>query len=145
MREIRAALRRAPARKAYYPGSDSRVAGACDAYPDAENIGGRVLVAGAQDRTYLLQNESFAPVLGVIELPGADFLTTAVRTANDDFVGTLGVNLIAHPRTIKHLGARFEAAHRRPALRLHRRQHLDRPRIPDGRRQLGSVSRAHPG
>ena len=108
--EIRAALRRAPTRKAYYPGSDSRVAGACDAYPDAENIGGRVLVTGAQDRTYLLQNESFAPVLGVIELPGADFLANAVRTANDEFVGTLGVNLIAHPRTIKHLGGRFEAA-----------------------------------
>ncbi len=108
--EIRAAMQRTPARQAYYPGSDTRVAGACDAYPGAENIAGRVLVAGAEDRTYLLQNESFAPVLGVIELPGTDFLATAVRTANEDFVGTLGVNLIAHPRTIKHLGARFEAA-----------------------------------
>ncbi|MEP6563004.1 MAG: aldehyde dehydrogenase, partial [Nakamurella sp.] len=34
----------------------------------------------------------------------------AVRTANEDFVGTLGVNVIAHPRTVKYLGARFEAA-----------------------------------
>lgn len=108
--EIRSALERTPTREAYYPGSDSRVAGACDAYPDAENIAGRVLVAGAADRTYLLQNESFAPVLGVIELPGADFFAAAVRTANDDFVGTLGVNVIAHPRTIKHLGQRFEDA-----------------------------------
>ena len=108
--EIRSALQRTPARKAYYPGSDTRVAGACDAYPDAENIAGRILVAGTEDRTYLLRNESFAPVLGVIELPGADYLATAVRIANDEFVGTLGVNVIAHPRTIKHLGARFEAA-----------------------------------
>ena len=108
--EIRAALRRAPVRKAYYPGSDRRVADACAAYPDAETVGGRVLVSGADDRTHLLQNESFAPVLGVIELPGKDFLSAAVRTANEDFAGTLGVNLIAHPRTIRHLGSTFENA-----------------------------------
>ena len=108
--EIRAALQRTPARKAYYPGSDSRMAKAREAYPAAENIGGRLLVTATAERTYLLQNEFFAPVLGVVELPGADFLATAVRTANEDFVGTLGVNLIAHPRTIKHLGARLDAA-----------------------------------
>ncbi len=108
--EIRAAMRRAPDRKAYYPGSDRRVADACQAYPDAESVAGRVLVSGADDRTYLLQNETFAPVLGVIELPGKDFLRSAVRTANDDFAGTLGVNLIAHPRTIKYLGPKLEAA-----------------------------------
>ena len=108
--EIRAALQRAPVREAYYPGSDSRMAKAREAYPTAENIAGRLLVTATAERTYLLQNEFFAPVLGVVELPGADFLATAVRTANEDFVGTLGVNLIAHPRTIKHLGARLDAA-----------------------------------
>jgi aldehyde dehydrogenase (NAD(P)+) len=108
--EIRDAIRRAPARKAYYPGSDTRVADACRAYPHAETIAGRILVARGTDRTYLLQNESFAPVLGVIELPGADFLKNVVRTANDDFVGTLGVNVLAHPRTIKYLGRSFAEA-----------------------------------
>ena len=108
--ELRAALERTPPRMAFYPGSDRRVADACDRYPDAERIGNRVLIAGGADRRYLLQTEFFAPVLGVIELPGADFLNAAVRSANDDFAGTLGVNLIAHPRTIRRLGSAFEAA-----------------------------------
>jgi aldehyde dehydrogenase (NAD(P)+) len=108
--ELRNALQRAPSRVAYYPGSDARVADACAAYPRAQSINGRQLITGETDRTYLLQTEFFGPVLGVIELPAADFLNTAVRTANDEFAGTLGVNLLAHPRTIKHLGQRFEDA-----------------------------------
>jgi aldehyde dehydrogenase (NAD(P)+) len=112
---VRAAVAAAPARKAYYPGSDHRVELALDAYPKAERLGGdrsRVLVSGIapDDREKLLTTEFFAPVLGVIELPGQglEFLRTAISTANDDFVGTLGVNLIAHPRTLRELGDSFE-------------------------------------
>jgi len=115
--QVRAALTRAPGRPAYYPGSDQRVAGALEAYPNAERLGpdqGRVLVRPetVEDREYLLNTECFAPVLGVIELPGSgrQFLDAAVTTANDDFVGTLGINLIALPSTLKELGADFEAA-----------------------------------
>jgi aldehyde dehydrogenase (NAD(P)+) len=115
--EVRAALNRAPARPAYYPGSDQRVAGALEAYPAAERLGpdqGRVLVtpAGLEDREFLLRTEFFAPVLGVIEVPGTGqaFLDTAVQTANEDFIGTLGINLIALPSTLKELGAGFENA-----------------------------------
>ena len=143
--EIRAALRRTPARKAYYPGSDGRVAGACDAYPDAENIGGRVLVEGAHDRTYLLQNESFAPVLGVIELPG--------RRLPGDSCPDRERRLHRHPRRESHRASPHHQVPRNkirecaggPAVRLHRREHLDRPWIPDGGRQLGCLPRAHPG
>ena len=117
LKYLREALEKAPARPAYYPGSDSRVAQACEAYPDAEQIRSRVLIpipAGSDDTAPepALTTEYFGPVLGVMELPGdaGTFLDTAVRTANDRFAGTLGVNLIAHPRTISALGARFDQA-----------------------------------
>lgn len=112
--EVRAALRRAPARPAYYPGSDQRLEQAIKAYPAAERLGpdqGRVLVrADAADRAPLLNTEFFAPVLGVIELPGtgAEFFAAAVATANDDFTGTLGANVIVHPRTLGQLGESFD-------------------------------------
>lgn len=117
LKHLREALAKAPARPAYYPGSDSRVAQACEAYPDAEQIRSRVLipVPGDPDDTApepALTTEYFGPVLGVMELRGdaRAFLDTAVRTANDRFAGTLGVNLIAHPRTISGLGAAFDQA-----------------------------------
>jgi len=103
---LRAVLAAVPARAAYYPGSDSRVAQACSAYPEAERIGGRVLITGLTGPGQALTTEYFAPVLCVLELPGdaAAFLDNAVRTANEDFAGTLGVNIIADPRTIAALG-----------------------------------------
>jgi aldehyde dehydrogenase (NAD(P)+) len=113
--ELRAALHRAPARPAYYPGSDQRVDAALEACPAAERLGpeqSRVLIAIGDDREYLLKKELFAPVLGVLELPGTGqaFLDAAVTTANDDFVGTLGINLIARPSTLRELGAGFDQA-----------------------------------
>ncbi|AMT73108.1 aldehyde dehydrogenase family protein [Mycobacteroides immunogenum] len=110
---LRKALDEAPARPAYYPGSDDRVAGAQRSYPDAERHGqngARVLVVDPDDRTALLRTEYFGPVLGVIELDsdGTEFLREATRVANDEFVGTLGVNVLAHPDSIKALGSDFD-------------------------------------
>ncbi|MGW6421165.1 aldehyde dehydrogenase family protein [Nocardia sp. NPDC055053] len=112
---LRAAIANAPARRAYYPGSDDRIAQARKAYPHAERLGpngDRLLVTGleASPAEPLLADEYFAPVLGVVELPGtgADFARAAARTANDAFVGTLGVNIIARPDTISELGAAFD-------------------------------------
>jgi len=117
MAALATAFDRAPVRTDYYPGSDERVAAAVAAYPSAKRFGrnkGRVLLTAGpgEDRTAMMTTEYFAPVLGVIELPGTgkEFLATAVRTANEDFVGTLGVNLIAHPATVKQLGPAFEQA-----------------------------------
>lgn len=112
---LRAAIDHAPARPAYYPGSDDRVAKATTTYPDAERLGGgaRVLVSGLRPEQFppLLETEYFAPVLGVIELPstGAEFAAQAAAVANEQFVGTLGVNVIAHPHTIRDLGGDFDA------------------------------------
>ncbi|MDW8803283.1 aldehyde dehydrogenase family protein [Streptomyces scabiei] len=111
---LRAALGAAPARAAYYPGSEDRVAQAIASYPAAEHIGGRLLLAGLDPANpgQALTTEYFAPVLGVLELPGraGPFLSRAVQAANEQFAGTLGVNLIAHPRTIKELGTAVDEA-----------------------------------
>jgi aldehyde dehydrogenase (NAD(P)+) len=96
---LRDVLASAPARPAYYPGSDTRVASARSAYPSAEAIGERVLISRVAPGTPALTTEYFAPVLGVVELPGNGFLDAAVALANEQFAGTLGVNLIAHPRS----------------------------------------------
>jgi aldehyde dehydrogenase (NAD(P)+) len=109
---LREVLASAPARPAYYPGSDARVAAARAAYPDATPIAGRLLLEHVQPGTPALTTEYFAPVLGVAELPGSGpaFLDAAVALANEQFTGTLGVNLIAHPRTLAALGPRLDAA-----------------------------------
>ncbi|WP_405640198.1 aldehyde dehydrogenase family protein [Streptomyces uncialis] len=111
---LRAALANAPARPAYYPGSDDRVAQALTEYAGARRIGDRVLIEDldARDPGPALTTEYFAPVLGVLELPGdpAAFLDDAVTTANERFAGTLGVNLIAHPRTLAALGPALDEA-----------------------------------
>ena len=110
--QLRKAIAAAPRRAAYYPGSDDRVAAARSAYPNADDLGGRLLCTGLRaDRSEeLLHTEYFAPVLGVVELPGtgADFATAATAAANEQFVGTLGVNIVAHPKTIRSLGAAFD-------------------------------------
>ncbi|MDO3647551.1 aldehyde dehydrogenase family protein [Nocardia mangyaensis] len=111
--ELRAAIDQAPARTAYYPGSADRVAGALETYPDAGRVNGRVLVENLPTSdTPLLRTEYFSPVLGVVELPGsgAEFLGNAVDFANDELMGTLGANIIAHPGTIKALGGALDTA-----------------------------------
>ncbi|WP_338895135.1 hypothetical protein WBG99_04805 [Streptomyces sp. TG1A-60] len=56
-----------------------------------------------------LTTEHFAPVLAVLKLPGdpRQFLAEAVRTTNEEFAGTLGVTLIAHPSTMAVLSPRW--------------------------------------
>ncbi|MPY80623.1 MAG: aldehyde dehydrogenase family protein [Actinophytocola sp.] len=112
---LRAALSDSPARPAYYPGSDDRVAQAVESYADAERIGrSRVFIENIDPAAPgpALTTEYFAPVLAVLELPGdpCQFLGEAVRIANEKFTGTLGVNLVAHPRTIAELGSALDEA-----------------------------------
>ncbi len=113
---LRKAVADAPSRCAYYPGSDERVAQAGSSYPHAERLGPvheRLLVTGIDPVTDepLLVDEYFAPVLGVMEIPGtgADFTRAAAKLANEDFAGTLGANVIAHPATMTELGRDFDA------------------------------------
>jgi aldehyde dehydrogenase (NAD(P)+) len=118
--EIADALDRAPKRPTYYPGSTQRVSAAKAAYPNARILGPageRLLIPDALGGTAdsaapALTTEYFAPVLAIAELPGrgVDYLRAAVDLANNDLAGTLGANIIAHPRTLRRLGADFEKA-----------------------------------
>ncbi|WP_280305117.1 aldehyde dehydrogenase family protein [Nocardia abscessus] len=113
--ELRSAFDRAPTRTDYYPGSADRVAAARRRYNNAERLGPRgerTLVTGIAPDDEILRTEYFAPVYGVVELPGdaSEFLARAVRLCTDKFEGTLGVNIIAAPPTIRALGPEFETA-----------------------------------
>lgn len=111
-----AALRRAyalaPERPIWYPGSANRMAQAAEAYPDALVLADRLLVeiTAEDDATALQSTEYFAPVLGVVEVPGVgqDFFDAAVAYANDSLQGTLGANILIDPATERWLGAGFE-------------------------------------
>ncbi|MCU1413703.1 MAG: putative gamma-aminobutyraldehyde dehydrogenase (1-pyrroline dehydrogenase) [Microbacteriaceae bacterium] len=113
--QLKLAIAAAPSRDPWYPGSDGRVAKAAADYPTAEKLaGGRLFVDFTEggDPSVLETGECFSPVFGVIEVPGTGqaFLDTAVKTANDDFVGTLGANVVIDPATRRKLGSGFEEA-----------------------------------
>lgn len=115
---FRAALRHAyasaPERPVWYPGTPSRMELATDEYPDALVLGDRLLVEiqSDDDPAALQSTEYFAPVLGVVTVPGTGqaFLDAAVAHANDKLQGTLGANLLIDPATERALGAGFERA-----------------------------------
>ena len=108
---VRRALGSAPARPNWYPGSPERVERARSMPTPHESTG------GTPDRTFLpsldstaeeaaFEQEFFGPVLGVTELSGTgvDFLGRAIDFANDKLRGTLGANILAHPRDLKAIG-----------------------------------------
>lgn len=111
VRAIREVLTEIPARGPWYPNGQASIDRAKATYPDAEQVGGAVLVTlGDSSPTELYDGEYFAAVLGITELPGtgAEFLANAVAFANDRLDGTLGASIIAAPATIKAMGPRFE-------------------------------------
>lgn len=112
---LRAALDAAPARPVWYPRSDEKLAAAASDYPDAtwRGDGTRALIeATPADAAALEATEYFAPVLGVVDLPGngQEFLDRAVAHANDELAGTLGANVLIDPVTQAALGDGFERA-----------------------------------
>jgi acyl-CoA reductase-like NAD-dependent aldehyde dehydrogenase len=114
--ELRAALAEAPERAPWYPGTAQRVEAARRSHSGAIAVGGtpeRTLITGLdvddpQEPAFC--EEFFGPVLGVAEIPGegADFLAKAVDIANERLRGTLGANIIGHPKTLRALGERLE-------------------------------------
>lgn len=110
---LRDEIDRAPARPAYYPGSDDRVAAAADRHPNAASRkGGRLLIErlSPDDRADVFTVEYFSPVLAVVEIPGSglDYLTAASRFVNEELAGTLGANVLVHPSHRRQLGQDFD-------------------------------------
>lgn len=113
LRELRRAFDHAPQRPVWYPHSDARLDAARAHYPDARwsGDGTRALIEASGTAAAALQEtEYFAPVLGVVELPGLGqgFVDAAVAHANENLVGTLGANVVIDPATQTALGAGFE-------------------------------------
>lgn len=114
---LREALSTAPSRPAYYPGGPDRLESASEAYADAARLGRsgeRLLVTGLSDPAMgvcgaIATTEYFAPVLGVVELDGegSDYLARAAQFANEHLGGTLGANVLVHPKVMKR-GRQFE-------------------------------------
>lgn len=113
---LRTALDAAPARSVWYPRSDEKLAAAASDYPDAVwcGDGTRALIetAPGEAARAVQSTEYFAPVLGVVSLPGngQEFLDRAVAHANEELAGTLGVNVLIDPVTQGILGDGFERA-----------------------------------
>ncbi|MCP2635326.1 aldehyde dehydrogenase family protein [Microbacterium sp. HD4P20] len=113
--EVRRAYEAAPRRSVWYPRGDEKLAVAASDYPDAARCadGTRLLVeTGPDDAGAIESTEYFAPVLGVVSLPGSgqEFLDRAVEHANDALAGTLGANVLIDPETQGALGDAFERA-----------------------------------
>ena len=113
LRLLEQTLAASQARGLYYPGAKERLAGFAADNPSAQALrradGSEVLVA-ALEPTSAARSQSvevFAPALGVVELEGSDparYLHSAIEYANRQLYGTLGANIVIHPRTIAQMG-----------------------------------------
>ena len=108
--EIRAVMADMEDRHLYYPGAMGRCEAAISRTTGVETYGAiepRFIVTGldpTSDDEPLFSNEVFGPVLGVVSLASPDvpsYLIKATAFANENVFGTLGVNILAHPRTMK--------------------------------------------
>jgi len=108
------------ARGRYYPGADDRMDQFQSQYPYAVNVAGdsdagRRLIAqfDKDDDTGYAENvEIFAPVLGVINIAGDDaetYLRNAIAYCNSNLHGTLGANIVIHPKTKRQLADKWDS------------------------------------
>jgi acyl-CoA reductase-like NAD-dependent aldehyde dehydrogenase len=108
--EVRSHLRDLPDRDAYYPGAKDRSDAALQGSGTAEVFGSdgqRILVTGldpskTDDPTFT--TEYFAPALAVVTLPSRtvdEYCVAATTFANEVLDGSLGANVIVHPKTEK--------------------------------------------
>lgn len=108
-------------RHPYYPGAGTRQSAAVMAHPEAEVLdpdtaAARTLICDLDphdEDAFAFKEEMFAGVLAQTALPGDDaitFLRKAVSFCNERLHGTLGANLIIHPKTQRDLGPALEEA-----------------------------------
>lgn len=114
--ELRDAYAKAPERPVWYPNSAAKLDAAASSYPDAQwnpdHTRAIIEIGAGGEASDLQTTEYFAPVLGVISLPGngQEFLDAAVAHSNEELTGTLGANVLIDPVTQAALGAGLERA-----------------------------------
>jgi aldehyde dehydrogenase (NAD(P)+) len=110
-------------REPYYPGAHDRYESIRQAYQNCEGLDDsdtcelpRLLITDLDNNNvdeYLFNQEVFVGALGQTSLPGSDpgkYLKNAVQFCNEKLWGTLGANILIHPKTIRQLGSDFENA-----------------------------------
>jgi acyl-CoA reductase-like NAD-dependent aldehyde dehydrogenase len=117
---VEESLRRAPPRKAYYPGAQQRYKGFLEHYPNHKVVGttGPDIVpwtilpdVPAKAGEYALSTEAFCGVVAETALSADSedaYIAEALRFANDDCWGTLSCMVMAHPKTQTQHAARFD-------------------------------------
>lgn len=114
LEDLRREIRTAPARDSYYPGTAQRLEDATSTHAGSVRAcgSGRLIVERlAPDADAdAFRVEYFSPVLAVVEVPGsgAGYLAAAADFVNDRLAGTLGANVLIHPRTRRKLGGTFD-------------------------------------
>jgi hypothetical protein len=125
-----AELKRTPPRKAYYPGAQDRYAAFLENYPSAHVVGATpadtprevvpwtVIPLGSAHEGYAFRHEAFCGVVAEVEIDAPDsgsvsvsqFLSEAVKLANESCWGTLSCCLLVHPATEESHGAEIARA-----------------------------------
>ena len=120
MDELNRVVGSAGIRPAYYPGTTDRVA-AFEAHSRScahwdRGQGALPLTVSDLDRgdgQWVCRNEVFAPALSLKHLPAPNaeaYLNSAIAWVNETLYGTLGANILIHPKTLRAIGRpRFEA------------------------------------
>jgi aldehyde dehydrogenase (NAD(P)+) len=121
LRRVAAVMAAVPRRPAYYPGAAERQQSLAHGHPGARTLGGdpgapTTLITGIDsddDAEVCFTTEAFAAVLTTtsLEADGVDeYLERAVDFCNDRLWGTLGANIIIHPRTARRHAAALDRA-----------------------------------
>jgi len=118
MAAVEDALKRAPPRKAYYPGAEQRYQAFLEKYPNHKVLGQKgegvvpwTLIPDVPPKKgeYALSTEAFCGVVADTALEAkdeSDFFDVALAFANDTSWGTLSCMVLAHPTTQAH--AKFD-------------------------------------
>ncbi|SMR72771.1 aldehyde dehydrogenase (NAD(P)+) [Aliiroseovarius halocynthiae] len=104
-------------RPTWYPGAEQRLNSYAEHGGKVEKIARGenappVMIGEISEDTYNRSCEVFGPALGIKELDASDaesYLVAAIEYANTELWGTLGANILIHPKTIRKIGKkRFE-------------------------------------
>lgn len=104
-------------RPAWYPGALERLDSYADHAGKVETVSRGdtappLVIGEIGEDSYNRSCEVFGPAFGIKELDGSDaeaYLVAAIEYSNNELWGTLGANILIHPKTIRQIGKkRFE-------------------------------------
>ena len=110
----------APKRGLYYPGAGDRIDEFRKEYPEYRNLSSsddpadRVVVpfSRTNKNAYAEEVEVFAPLMSITSVSGDDaetYLRNAIAYCNEHLHGTLGANIVIHPRTKRALAEKWDS------------------------------------